>query len=248
MHRFLTTSSTFMVSVLILFCLLCQSRASHTVLTDTFVTGEYCIKESYLDLINIPQHLCVHRCMTASGACAAVNYDTQHHQCSLLSVACGAHRPKNASFVYIALKPPPDTCLTWIPHVAGASYPDNNITVNGFLLGRASYGDDALLIGTIYPDEDVIRFRVDGLHTEADYEVAVVDPTCVISWRYWTITKVPSLPENAVAGGYMDGREVFVGRWGAGGTKAYGYYDVGVKMYFRFGTMTFFDLLTASIP
>lgn len=207
------------------------------------IQGHYCVREGYRNITNLPRHLCVHRCVTSPDNCAAVSYNYEGRYCLLVPRSCDYTR-RDANFVYIITNP---TCVVWIPHQPGSSYPENAVRNDRVILGRAFFGDDALLVGTIFPEDDIIKIRVDRLYTLTDYEVLVVMPPCTVSWRY-TTTSNPTLHAGALVGGYLNhSREVYIGRW-SNVYRTYGYYDVGVYLYFWGGRITYFDLLSIHEP
>lgn len=192
--------------------------------------GYYCLSETYINLTNIPEHLCIHRCMTSTPArpCTAVSYNIKAHYCILAPTPCyTCNLTLDVDFVYIPLKPGRPT-VTWVPYNTVESYPQNTVGDASVMVGRAQVGGD-LLVGLI--DTSSFTFYYYGGSTATVYDVLVINPTCSYTWISYEASDGP-VPAGAVEGGVKDGATIFVTKTESSSGTAFGYYDVQTEYHY----------------
>lgn len=241
--------TTFIAILFAHIILVFSTFARRTVIPSLPYVGQFCASHIYANLTNLPRHLCVHRCMTSPGKCAAISYNTQGRYCTMVSMAC-AFPEFNNDFVYMRFEHP--ECVNWIPHIGGENYPENTVVVDDVrFAGRVRQGEN-FLVGYIdttqVPTGITARTLSGDIVTSEEYEVLVVDPACPLEWVYYDSQSHSSLPDGVVAGGYLYNRSVYVAQWSTTSTY-FGYYDeLTGYSYIHTFSLTYMNVLTVVSP
>lgn len=203
---------------------LSYTRACVTKQTTEPLDGYICTTAHYINITNIPRHLCVYRCMTSSWPCTAATYNTMGSYCLITNETCTVPEPA-VGFIFMPMYPvePCNPVPRWVPHQAGTDYPANVVRKHESstaIVGRVWYNGN-LLVANIDTETDTAYVQYGGVLNV--YDVLVVDQSCLIKWVYYNSRSGNPLPEDAVIGGHVGSRVVYVARHAFGG--AIGFYD-----------------------
>ena len=188
--------------------------------------------DSFINITDIHDHLCTHRCITLHG-CKLTNYNVEQRYCSLSNEICVDYIADD-DFIVALFDSKEAFCLNWVSYTlyddvntikATDCHPDPPQST--CLLGRLLSLPDYSLPGKFFEDDHALWSILDGTETTTgEKEILNIQDGCRVIWVPYT--GGDTLPTGAIVGGYLarnGGTNLYIIRARINNLNLFGYYN-----------------------
>ena len=190
--------------------------------TQAPIHGMACQPFKYRNITAPKPKFCSLACVQADH-CEATIYDKASGVCMLMNEPCFSLRP-HFDHVYRSYK---QSCTNWVPHddINPAYWYMEHSTQQCYVARKAH--ESNYIIGKKTSNFFAVNPTGTALVIDGDYELVVVEPSCIVTWVQYNPTGAQAIPEGALIGGILTATNtpLYVARTTIDGITGCGYYN-----------------------